>query len=160
MCLKKASRLVPKPSVTWDQAAGLPTVGMTAQQGLFEHGKLKAGDRVMINGGSSSVGAIAVQLAKNCGATVVTSCSGPKTEMVKGFGADEVIPRHYRSNDYANPARRFLITRHRLSASNLPNFHPSTSSLTLSVHNPYTAPLPPSSNRPVNTYRFLSTHTV
>jgi NADPH:quinone reductase-like Zn-dependent oxidoreductase len=63
---------------------------MTAHQGLFEHGLLKPGDRVMINGGSSSVGAIAIQLAKYSGATVITSCSGPKTEMVKGFGADEV----------------------------------------------------------------------
>lgn len=44
----------------------------------------------MINGGSSSVGAIAIQLAKYTGATVITSCSGPKTDMVKGFGADEV----------------------------------------------------------------------
>ncbi|GHJ88726.1 hypothetical protein NliqN6_5128 [Naganishia liquefaciens] len=88
----EASRLVRKPaSVPFDQASGLPTVGMTAHQGLFEHGNLQAHQRVMINGGSSSVGAVAIQLAKDHGATVVTSCSGPKMEMVKGFGADEVL---------------------------------------------------------------------
>lgn len=48
----------------------------------------------MINGGSSSVGAVAIQLAKDHGAEVVTSCSGPKMEMVKGFGADQV--RYFR----------------------------------------------------------------
>jgi NADPH:quinone reductase-like Zn-dependent oxidoreductase len=91
ICCVQASRLVRKPaSVPFDQASGLPTVGMTAHQGLFEHGNLQAHQRVMINGGSSSVGAVAIQLAKDQGATVVTSCSGPKMEMVKGFGADEV----------------------------------------------------------------------
>ncbi|KAJ9123876.1 hypothetical protein QFC22_000664 [Naganishia vaughanmartiniae] len=87
-----AAKIVPKPSsVPFDQAAGLPTVGMTAIEGLFEHGNLQAGQRIMINGGSSSVGAIAIQLAKDKGATVVTSCSGPKMGMVKEFGADEVL---------------------------------------------------------------------
>lgn len=87
-----AARIVPKPSnVPFDQAAGLPTVGMTANEGLFKHGNLQAGQRILINGGSSSVGAIAIQLAKDKGATVVTSCSGPKMGMVKDFGADEVL---------------------------------------------------------------------
>ncbi|KAJ9097583.1 hypothetical protein QFC21_004617 [Naganishia friedmannii] len=86
-----AAKIVPKPSsVPFDQAAGLPTVGLTAIEGLFEHGNLQAGQRILINGGSSSVGAIAIQLAKDKGATVVTSCSGPKMGMVKEFGADEL----------------------------------------------------------------------
>lgn len=156
----QAARLVPKPSVPWDQSAGLPTVGMTAHQGLFEHGKLKAGDRVMINGGSSSVGAIAIQLAKDCGATVVTSCSGPKKDMVKGFGADEVGKRDLSVQMIViDPAcYRSLTTRLLPSASSWRNFRPSTSSLTPLAHSPFMTPRPLSSNRPDNTCQSPSTH--
>ena len=50
-------------------AAALPTVGLTAWQALFEHGGLKAGQRVLINGAGGAVGSYAVQLAKQAGAT-------------------------------------------------------------------------------------------
>ncbi|KAJ9097584.1 hypothetical protein QFC21_004618 [Naganishia friedmannii] len=84
--------IIPKPpNVPFSQAAGLPIVGMTAYEGMFTRGKLTAGQRVFINGGSSSVGAMAIQIAKQQGATVVTSCSAGKIDFVKDLGADVVL---------------------------------------------------------------------
>ncbi|KAJ9123877.1 hypothetical protein QFC22_000665 [Naganishia vaughanmartiniae] len=84
--------IIPKPpNVPFPEAAGLPIVGMTAYEGLITRGKLTAGQRVFINGGSSAVGAMAIQIAKQQGAIVVTSCSAGKSDFVKGLGADVVL---------------------------------------------------------------------
>jgi NADPH:quinone reductase-like Zn-dependent oxidoreductase len=63
---------------------------MTAYEGIVKRANVTAGQRVFINGGSSSVGAIAIQLAKQRGATVVTCCSTAKLDFVQGLGADLV----------------------------------------------------------------------
>jgi NADPH:quinone reductase-like Zn-dependent oxidoreductase len=71
-------------------AAGIPLVAQTAWMGLFEIAKLQEGQTVFINGGSSSVGLFAIQLAKARGLTVWTSASGKNEELVRSVGADEV----------------------------------------------------------------------
>ncbi|KAJ9117260.1 hypothetical protein QFC20_000405 [Naganishia adeliensis] len=73
------------------QAAGLPIAGMTAYEGIVKRAKVHAGQRVFINGGSNAVGSIAIQIAKQRGATVVTCCSAAKLEFVLGLGADVVL---------------------------------------------------------------------
>ncbi|MET8081494.1 NADP-dependent oxidoreductase [Streptomyces sp. NPDC005303] len=87
-----AEVLTPAPkSVPLPDAAALPLVGLTAYQALFDHGKLTAGQRVLINGAGGAVGSYAVQLAKNAGAHV-TATAGPRSnEAVTSAGADEVI---------------------------------------------------------------------
>jgi NADPH:quinone reductase-like Zn-dependent oxidoreductase len=72
-------------------AAALPVVGLTAWQALFEHAKLTAGQRVLINGAGGAVGGYAVQLAKNAGAHVVATAGPRSSRRVKNAGADEVI---------------------------------------------------------------------
>ncbi|WP_328997857.1 NADP-dependent oxidoreductase [Kribbella sp. NBC_00709] len=72
-------------------AAGLPSVGLTASQALFEAGELKAGQRVLINGAGGPVGGYAVQLAKRAGAHVIATASPRSSEIVKTAGADEII---------------------------------------------------------------------
>lgn len=72
-------------------AAALPLVGLTAWQALFEHAKLAAGQRVLINGAGGAVGGYAVQLAKNAGAYVIATASPRSSDRVKELGADEVI---------------------------------------------------------------------
>jgi NADPH:quinone reductase-like Zn-dependent oxidoreductase len=72
-------------------AAALPTVGLTAWQALFDHAKLAAGQRVLINGAGGAVGGYAVQLAKNAGAYVIATASPRSSGRVKAAGADEVI---------------------------------------------------------------------
>jgi NADPH:quinone reductase-like Zn-dependent oxidoreductase len=69
-----AAVLAPKPErLSHVQAAALPMGGLTAWQGLFVHGRLARGERVLVTGASGGVGHIAVQLARHAGATVVES---------------------------------------------------------------------------------------
>jgi NADPH:quinone reductase-like Zn-dependent oxidoreductase len=77
--------------VPLSDAAALPLVGLTAYQALFDHAKLAAGQRVLINGAGGAVGRYAVQLAKGAGAHVIATASPRSGEAVKSAGADEVI---------------------------------------------------------------------
>ena len=72
--------------------ASVPIAGVTAFQALITHGKLKAGETVLINGSSGGVGHFAVQIAKAYGAKVSAVCSDRNLDFVKNLGADEVIP--------------------------------------------------------------------
>ncbi|MEU7478309.1 NADP-dependent oxidoreductase [Lentzea sp. NPDC042327] len=72
-------------------AAALPVVGLTAWQALFDHGRLKAGQRVLVNGAGGAVGGHAVQLAKGAGAHVIATASPRSAEAVRTAGADEVV---------------------------------------------------------------------
>ena len=73
-----------------EEAAGLPTVALTAYQALFDLGQLEPGQRVFINGGSTSVGIFAIQFAKSIGCHVTVTASGKNEKFVKDIGADEV----------------------------------------------------------------------
>ncbi|KAK0470504.1 hypothetical protein IW261DRAFT_1516310 [Armillaria novae-zelandiae] len=88
-----AAYLVRRPeNITFVEAAGVTLAAETAWQALFLCAKFEAGQTVFINGGSSSVGAFAIQIAKAKGAArVVASASGQNQEFVKSLGADEVI---------------------------------------------------------------------
>ncbi len=93
-----ASCLLPVPNEVSDEmAAGLALAGTTAWQGLTEHGGLKAGERVLVSAAAGGVGHLAVQLAKDLGATVVALGSPANHEFLRSLGADEVI-------DYRDPA--------------------------------------------------------
>ena len=72
-------------------AAAVPLAGLTAWQGLFDHGGLRAGQRVLIHAGAGGVGHMAVQFAKARGATVITTVSTDDVDFVRGLGADQVI---------------------------------------------------------------------
>lgn len=90
--LAPAGVLTPAPkSVPLPDAAALPIVGLTAWQALFDHGKLTAGQRVLINGAGGAVGGYAVQLAKGADAHVIATAGPRSSEAVKSAGADEVI---------------------------------------------------------------------
>jgi NADPH:quinone reductase-like Zn-dependent oxidoreductase len=73
------------------QAAAIPLAGQTAWQGLFRHGRLKAGQRVLIHGGSGGVGHFAIQFAKAKGAEVFTTVSTDNVDFARKLGADVVI---------------------------------------------------------------------
>jgi NADPH2:quinone reductase len=82
-----------KPSsLSWAEAASLPLAAITAFEGLFDRARVKAGDRVLVYGGTGGVGHLAVQFAKAAGAFVVaTVSSDEKAEIVRSLGADGVI---------------------------------------------------------------------
>lgn len=81
-----------KPTtLTMEEAASIPLVGLTAWQALVERANVQAGQKVLIHAGSGGVGTIAIQLAKHLGASVATTASTSKVELVKDLGADVVV---------------------------------------------------------------------
>jgi NADPH:quinone reductase-like Zn-dependent oxidoreductase len=71
--------------------AALPMTGLTAMQGLFRHGRLAAGERVLVVGAAGAVGDVAVQLAKSAGAVVIGAARPSERERVMELGADEFL---------------------------------------------------------------------
>ena len=100
----RAVELVALPaSVDFATGAAAGLVAMTAWQGLFDHGGLAAGQRVLIHGGAGGVGHLAVQFAKWAGASVVATAGAGDLDFVRSLGADEVVD--YKAQDFAEVAR-------------------------------------------------------
>ena len=85
--------LAAKPkSLSMVEAASVPLVWLTAWEALFDRYSLQAGDTILIHGGAGGVGYIAIQIAKQAGATVITTISSPeKADFTKSIGADHCI---------------------------------------------------------------------
>lgn len=84
--------LAAKPAgVTFEQAAGVPLAALTALQGLRDHGKLRSGQRVLVNGAAGGVGTFAVQIGRALGAEVTGVCSTGNVDMVRSIGATRVV---------------------------------------------------------------------
>jgi NADPH:quinone reductase-like Zn-dependent oxidoreductase len=107
----KTSEVRPVPDgVTSAQAAALPTTALTAWFGLLIDGKLKAGEWLLVQGGSSGVGVAAIQLAKNLGAKVIaTSGSEEKCRRLRKLGADVTID--VSENDFVPEVMRVTDNR-------------------------------------------------
>ncbi len=83
-------------------AAAIPLAGMTAWQGLFDHGDVVAGQRILIHGAAGGVGQFAVQLAKWKGAEVIATAGPDDLGLVRDLGADRVID--YRNDRFEDVA--------------------------------------------------------
>jgi NADPH:quinone reductase-like Zn-dependent oxidoreductase len=98
--------LVPKPTnLTFEQAAAVPLAALTALQALRDVGKVKPGQRLLINGASGGVGTFAVQIAKSFGTEVTGVCSTRNVDMVRSIGADHTID--YTHDDFTRRAQRY-----------------------------------------------------
>jgi NADPH:quinone reductase-like Zn-dependent oxidoreductase len=107
ICVKPDRAVVSKPSnATFEQAASVPTA-LTALQGLRDTGRVKAGQKVLINGASGGVGTFAVQIAKAFGAEVTGVCSTRNLDLVRSIGADHVID--YSKEDYTKSDQRYDV---------------------------------------------------
>jgi NADPH:quinone reductase-like Zn-dependent oxidoreductase len=93
------------PNVSFEEAATMGIAGLTALQGIRDHGNLQAGERVLINGASGGVGTLAVQIAKALGAYVTAVCSTRNVEQTRELGADRVLD--YTRQDFTREQERY-----------------------------------------------------
>jgi alcohol dehydrogenase len=92
MALANADSIAHKPkTLSHEEAAGLPTVGVSAWQALVESIGLSKGQKILIHGGAGGIGSIAIQLAKFLGAYVAATVSTNHKQFAKELEADEVI---------------------------------------------------------------------
>jgi NADPH:quinone reductase-like Zn-dependent oxidoreductase len=88
----EARNLAPLPGdVDFTVGASLPISGLTAWQGLFEHGRLQTGQRVLAHGASGAVGSMVVQLAREFGAYVIGTGRAADRRMALDFGVQEFV---------------------------------------------------------------------
>lgn len=97
-----------KPAgVGFEEAATLSVAGRTALQALRDRAQVRAGQKVLVNGASGSVGTFAVQIAKSLGAEVTAVCSTANVEQARALGADHVID--YTREDFTRSGRRYDV---------------------------------------------------
>ncbi|MGH2727592.1 MAG: NAD(P)-dependent alcohol dehydrogenase, partial [Actinomycetota bacterium] len=100
--------IAPRPAnLSFAEAAALSFGGTTALVFLRDRGKIRPGERVLVNGASGAVGTAAVQLAKHFGAHVTGVCSAPNAELVQSIGADRVID--YAKEDFTKAGETFDV---------------------------------------------------
>jgi len=88
----EARNLAPLPGdVDFTVGASLPISGLTAWQGLFEHGRVRAGQSVLVHGSAGAVGSMATQLAREAGAYVIGTGRSADRQAVLDFGAQEFV---------------------------------------------------------------------
>jgi NADPH:quinone reductase len=99
-CVAHESNALPVPDgLTMMEAAAIPETFFTVWTNVFDRGGLKAGETLLVHGGSSGIGTTAIMLAKAFGASVIaTAGSDEKTIACAKLGADFVV--NYRSSDF------------------------------------------------------------
>jgi NADPH:quinone reductase-like Zn-dependent oxidoreductase len=106
-CVKEEYLGLKPANISFEQAAAVPTAGVTAVVGLRDNGQIQSGQKVLINGASGGVGTFAVQIAKSFGAEVTGVCSTNKLDMVRSIGADHVID--YTQEDFTKGGKQYEL---------------------------------------------------
>jgi NADPH:quinone reductase-like Zn-dependent oxidoreductase len=93
------------PNLTFEQAASVPVAAFSALQALRDKARVRAEQKVLINGAAGGVGTFAVQIAKAFGAEVTGVCSTAKVDLVRSIGADHVVD--YTKEDFTRNGQRY-----------------------------------------------------
>ncbi|MCI4340123.1 MAG: NAD(P)-dependent alcohol dehydrogenase [Thermoplasmata archaeon] len=102
------SEIAAKPaSVSFEDAGAVPIAATTALQGLRDHAKVRAGQRVLVNGAAGGVGTFAVQIARSLGAEVHGVCSTRNVDLVRSLGATRVFD--YAAEDFTRSGERYDV---------------------------------------------------
>ncbi len=110
IAVKEDSLALKPKSLTMEESASIPLVGLTVWQALVEKANLKKGQKVFIQAGSGGVGTFAIQLAKHLGAFVATTTSTANVEWVKQLGANIVID--YKKDDFEKVLHGYDVVLH------------------------------------------------
>jgi NADPH:quinone reductase-like Zn-dependent oxidoreductase len=103
-----AEALALKPAnLTFEQAATVPLAGLVALQAIRDHGKVRAGQTVLVNGASGGIGTFAVQIAKALGAEVTAVASTRNLELMRSIGADHVVD--YTKDDFTRGGKHYDV---------------------------------------------------
>ncbi len=105
VCIPEEALRLKPASMTFEQAAAVPTAAVVALQKLRYKGPIQPGHKVLINGAGGGVGTFAVQLAKYFGAEVTGVDSTEKLDMLRSIGADQVID--YTQEDFTKSGQRY-----------------------------------------------------
>jgi NADPH:quinone reductase-like Zn-dependent oxidoreductase len=98
VCTEEKKLALKPMNMSFEEAAAIPQAGMLALQGLIDYGKIRKGEKILINGAGGGVGVFGIQIAKTFGAEVTVVDSKSKLEMLRTTGADHVID--YRKTDF------------------------------------------------------------
>lgn len=109
-CLVHKDIALPLGSLSFIEGAAIPENFFTVWANVFQIGKLKKNESVLIHGGTSGIGSVAIMLAKAFGATVVTTVgSEEKADVAKKLGADCVI--NYKTDDFVEATLNYTLSR-------------------------------------------------
>ncbi|WP_216586225.1 NADP-dependent oxidoreductase [Streptomyces brasiliscabiei] len=110
--------VAPKPaSLTAEEAAAVPLVGLAAWQILVDRARLAPGQKVLVHAGAGGLGSTVVQLAKHLGATVATTASTDSEQLVRSLGADVVVD--YTKEDFSKALSGYDLVLDSLGGANL-----------------------------------------
>lgn len=108
VCVPDSGIILPMPDhLSFEEAAVMCDGPVTSYNFLKNLGKVKQGQKVLINGASGSLGVAAIQIAKHMGAEVTGVCSGANVALVRSLGADHVID--YTKEDFTESSERYNV---------------------------------------------------
>ena len=104
-CALEKSLALKSPAMSFEEAAAIPQASMLAVQGLIDVGKIRHGQKILINGAGGGVGTFAIQIAKLHGAHVTAVDHTDKLELLRSLGADEVID--FTNEDFTRTGKQY-----------------------------------------------------